>query len=266
MADMSTQRIGSRLARTGLPLLGVAIAIAGWWAATVVFGIQRFLLPAPPDVVDAFLRLPAFLMQNAWVTLTETLLGFSTAAAAGLLIGLVVTSSEIIERAVMPLLIAINSVPKLAVAPLLTVWLGFGQSPKIVMVFLLCFFPIALSTMSGLLSTPADLNEMARSLSATRRQMFRKIRIPYALPQIFVGLKVAISLAVIGAIVGEFTGTGTNQGLGSVIVSSGASADTSLAFAAVAMLAVMSVGLFYLVVVSERLLLPWVRHADQAIR
>jgi NitT/TauT family transport system permease protein len=252
----------SRLSTIGLPIAGLFAMIGIWWLTTIVFGIQKFLLPSPPDVVRAFLRLPGYLVTNGRVTLIETLGGFLGAAVAGLLIGLIVTAVPLLERAILPVLVTVNSVPKLAIAPLLTVWLGFGQVPKMAMVFLLCFFPIVLSTMSGLGSTPADLGEVARSMSATRFQTFIKIRIPWALPQIFVGLKVAISLAVIGAVVGEFTGTGTDRGLGAVIVLSGASADTPLAFAAIGLLAVMSVGLFYLLVVAERLLLPWVRETS----
>jgi NitT/TauT family transport system permease protein len=252
----------SRLSSIGLPVAGMVGMISAWWLVTLVFGIQKFLLPAPPDVVSAFLRLPGYLVTNSRVTLIETLGGFFAATVVGLLIGLLVTAAQVLERAILPVLVTVNSIPKLAVAPLLTVWLGFGQMPKMVMVFLLCFFPIVLSTMSGLAATPADLDEVARSMSATRLQTFVKIRIPWALPQIFVGLKVAISLAVIGAVVGEFTGTGTDRGLGAVIVMSGASADTPLAFAAIGLLAIMSVGLFYLLVVAERLLLPWVRESS----
>jgi NitT/TauT family transport system permease protein len=249
----------SLLSRAGLPAAGAVTLVAGWWLATIVFHIQRLLVPTPADVVGVFGRLPVFLATNAVVTLVETLVGFGLAAVAGLVIGVALTSSRVIERAFLPTLVTVNSIPKLAVAPLLTVWLGFGQGPKVFMVFLLCFFPIVLATMAGLASTPADLGEVARSLSATRLQTFVKIRIPWALPQIFVGLKVGVSLAVIGAVVGEFTSTGTDKGLGAVIVMSGASADTPLAFAAVAILAVMSVGLFYLLAAVERWLLPWVR-------
>jgi NitT/TauT family transport system permease protein len=140
---------------------------------------------------------------------------------------------------------------------LLVVWLGFGSVPKICMVVLISIFPIVVATMSGLTSTPVELTELARSMSASRRQTFVKLRIPWALPQIFVGLKVAVTLAVVGAVVGEFAGG--DQGLGYVIVASGASADTSLAFAAMTLLSAMSVILFYLVVTVERLLLPWAR-------
>jgi NitT/TauT family transport system permease protein len=251
-----------RSTAVGLPVLGAALLVGVWWLATVAFHIQRILLPAPPDVVRAFLRLPEYLAESAWVTLGETLGGFAAATVAGLLIGVALTSSRLVEQAVLPLLVGVNSVPKLAVAPLLTVWLGFGQGPKLVMVFLLCFFPIVLSTMSGLASTSADLVELSRSLSASRWHTFVKIRLPWALPQVFVGLKVAIALAVVGAVVAEFTSVGTARGLGAVVITSGTSADTPLAFAAIILLTGLSVALFYLVVGAERLLLPWVKETQ----
>jgi NitT/TauT family transport system permease protein len=149
-------------------------------------------------------------------------------------------------------------VPKLALAPILVLWMGFGSGPKVVMVVLLCVFPIVLSTATGLKSTAAELDELARSLTATELQAFRKVRRPSALPHIFVGLKVGISLAVIGAVIGEFVGA--TRGLGYVIVASGQNADTTLAFAAIVLLAVMSVVLFYVLVALEALLVPWARH------
>jgi NitT/TauT family transport system permease protein len=240
-----------------LPLLGAVVVVALWWLATIVFAIQPFILPAPPDITEAFLRLPGYLMRQTWTTLVETLAGFGLAVAGGLLAAVALTASRVVERALFPLLVAANAVPKIAIAPLLIVWLGFGSVPKIVMVFLISFFPIVVAAVSGLASMPAELGELARSLSASRRQTFVKLRIPWAFPQIFIGLKVGITLAVVGAVVGEFSGG--DRGLGYVIVASGSSADTALAFAAMTLLAVMSVTLFYLVSAAERLLLPWAR-------
>lgn len=240
-----------------LPALGVVIAITAWWLATVAFDIQTLLVPAPPDVVEAFRRLPGYLIDNTWVTLSETLMGFGLSAAIGLVIALAIAGSQIIERMFYPMLVALNAVPKIALGPLLVLWMGFEQKPKVVMVLLVCFFPIVISSTFGLTSTPTELIEYARSLDAPRWRIFVKVRFPYALPQIFVGLKTAVALAVIGAVVGEFSGG--NDGLGHVIQSAGAAADTPLAFAAIALLAVMSILLFYLLVGLERLLLPWAR-------
>ncbi|MEO3928967.1 ABC transporter permease [Micromonosporaceae bacterium B7E4] len=258
---MTSSPTNTRLARlwtnVGLPVLGAVLAIGLWWLVTRVFDISSFFLPAPPDVVDAFLRLPGYLLAETWVTLLETVIGFGIAASAGLLVALLLAASRTVERMTMPLMAAVNAVPKVALAPLLLVWMGFGSEPKIVMVILVCFFPIVVSAMAGLTSTPNDLRELVHSLSASWWQTFLKVRLSWALPQIFVGLKVAISLAIIGAIIGEVVNP--DRGLGAVIVNSGASADTPLAFAALTLLALMGALLFYLVVAVERLVVPWAR-------
>jgi NitT/TauT family transport system permease protein len=251
------RRSGSRVSAVGLPLLGTGTAIALWWLATAAFDIRPFFLPGPMDVVRSFLERPEYLMREFRVTLIETLVGFAIAVAGGLVVAIVLAAVRAIERATLPLFVALNSIPKVALAPLLVVWLGFGPKPKIVMVVLICFFPIVVATMAGLAATPADLSELGRSLSASWWQMFVKVRLRWALPQVFVGLKVAISLAVVGAIVAEISNPGS--GLGSVIVLSGSSADTPLAFASITLLALMSVVLFYAIVALEWLVLPWAR-------
>jgi len=240
-----------------LPAAGATAAVGLWWGATAFFGIRSFFLPAPPDIVRSFRAQPGYLLRETWTTLQETVLGFLIAVVAGLLIAMLLTVSRAVERATFPLLVALNSIPKVALAPLLVVWLGYGPRPKIVLVVLICFFPIVVSTVAGLTSTPADLGELAHSLSASWWQGYVKVRLPWALPQVFVGLKLGISLAVIGAVVAEVSSP--NQGLGAVIVLSGSSLDTPLAFAAIVLLALLSVVLFYLVVALERLLLPWAR-------
>jgi NitT/TauT family transport system permease protein len=259
--EAGSVRKPGRLLVIGLPLVALAALVALWWLVTVVFSIHKFLLPAPPDVVHAFLGLPGFLLQQTFVTLQETMEGFGLAVLVGLPVAIVLTSSRLLQRAVMPILVTSNAVPKVAVAPLLVFWLGFGPVPKVAMVFVICFFPVVVAAMSGLATTPADLGELARSLSASRWQTYVKVRLPWALPQIFVGLKVAISLALIGAIVGEISGGG-DQGLGTVIVNSSASQDTSQAFAAISLLAIAGIVLFYLVVLVEHLALPWVRETS----
>ncbi len=243
--------------RWSQPILGVLGAIALWWGATRVFGIRPLFLPAPPDIVAAFRAQPGYLLREAGATLTVTVAGFVLAVVTGLFVAVSLTAWRSLERATLPVLVALNSVPKVAVAPLLVVWLGFGSRPKIVLVLLICVFPIVVATMAGLTSTPAELGELGRSLSATGWQTYLKIRLPWALPQVFTGLKVAVSLAVIGAVVAEISQPG--GGLGAVIVLSGMSFDTPLAFAAIVLLALLSTMLFYLVVALERLLVPWSR-------
>jgi len=252
----------SRFSRFGLPVLGMVGLLAVWWLSTIVFHISTFLLPSPWDIVMAFIELPKVMLLESWTTLYEALLGFGIATVIALTVALLITSMRPIGRAVMPLLVTINSVPKLAVAPLLVIWMGFGATPKIIMVMLICFFPIVLSAATGLRSTPSDFNELANSLSASRWKTFVKVRLPWALPQIFTGLKVAISLAVIGAVVAELSGA--EHGLGFVVVSSSQQASTAQAFAAVVLLTLESLGLFYALVGLERLLLPWVRATTTA--
>jgi NitT/TauT family transport system permease protein len=189
------------------------------------------------------------------VSFIETMGGFLLAIAIGVPIALLIVRSVILERLVYPLLLAVNAIPKIAIAPLLVVWMGFGQWPKAVMVLLVCFFPIVISTATGMKSTPVELVELLRSLKASRTQEFFKLRLKYALPQIFTGLKVAISLAVIGSVIAEFVGA--TAGLGYVIQSSGSTADTGLAFAGITLLSIMSIILFYGLVLLEHLLLPW---------
>jgi NitT/TauT family transport system permease protein len=248
---------GGRVSGVGLPALGVIVAIAAWWVSTDVFNVRPIFVPSPPAVVEAFGRQSGYLARESWATLYKMLVGFAIATAGGLVTALLLSSSRAVERAVFPLFLALNAIPKVAIAPLLLVWMGFGAAPNIVMVVLICFLPVMVSTMAGLGATPADLGELARSLSASWWQTYLKVRVPWALPHVFVGLKLAISLAVIGAIVAEIANP--NSGLGSIIVLAGASADTALAFAAIAVLAVLGVLLFYAVVGIERLVLPWAR-------
>jgi NitT/TauT family transport system permease protein len=245
-----------RVANLVLPVLGVLAVIALWWLATIAFSIREFLLPSPADVAAEFGEHPGYLLEQSWVTLLETVQGFGLAIVVGIPIALLIAGSTIVERTIYPLLLALNSVPKIAIAPLLVIWMGFGPAPKVFLAFLVCFFPVVIATASGLKSTPAELVELLRSLDCSRRQEFFKLRFQYALPQIFVGLKVAISLAVIGAVVAEFS-PGADAGLGFVITTSGSTANTSLAFAAITLLGVMSIALFYALVYVERRMLPW---------
>jgi NitT/TauT family transport system permease protein len=258
MTDISSSSPLSRVwTNAVLPALGAVIAVGLWWALTAALHVDPFYVPSPADVVDAFLRTPRFLLQETWTTFQRVLVGFGIAVAGGLVIAVVLAASRTVERMAMPILAAVNAVPKVALAPLLLVWMGFGNAPKIVMVVLVSFFPIVVSTMAGLTSTPADLRELARSMSASWWQTFVKVRLFWALPQVFVGLKVATPLAIIGAVIGEVVNP--DHGLGSVIAGSGASNDTPLAFAALVLLAVTGVVLFYLMAGIERLLVPWAR-------
>ncbi len=245
------------LGMAAMPVLGVTIVIAVWWLAVVAFDIQDFILPSPADVVEAFIAQPGDLLQQVRPTLVETVEGFGLAMVGGLSIALAVTASQRLYRMFYPVMVGVNAIPKLALAPLTMVWFGLGQASRVALVFMVCFFPVVVSAVAGFTTTPAELADLARSLSASRWQTFRKVRLPGALPQIFVGLKVAIGLAVIGAVISEFTGA--PEGLGYAVNAYSGQGRTPEAFAALILLSVLSIALFYLLVAVERLLLPWAR-------
>ncbi|WP_433344712.1 ABC transporter permease [Micromonospora sp. CA-111912] len=246
-----------RLSGALLPASGLLIAFAVWWLAARLELVHPAALPTPGSVLSAFTDKPARMLEHTGRTLLEILIGFALSAAAGILLGLSLASSRTVERMFTPLLVAVNAVPKITLGPLLVVALGWGQKPILTMVFLLCFFPIVLSTATGLTTTPADLAELVRSWNASWWQAFRKVRFPAALPQIFVGLKVAMPLAAIGAVIGEFQAG--ESGLGYVVTQYAGIGDTATAWAAIMLVALVSIVLYSALVFLERLALPWVR-------
>ncbi|GAB2620603.1 ABC transporter permease [Paractinoplanes abujensis] len=247
------------LSAVGWPVLGIVVTIAAWWAVVEVFDIQTIILPSPVAVAESFGTYTQLLLSTTWDTVRVTLIGFALSIAIGVALGTALAAWKPFERAFGPLLVALNAVPKVAVAPLMIAWFGFGTTPVLAMAFLLCFFPIVLSTATGLTSTPSDLVELAKSLDATRVQTFLRVRVPAALPQIFVGLKLAMPLAVIGVAVGEMQSGGVDEGLGTIIVQTAGQGDTATAFAALTLMAVVSIILYYAIVAIERVALPWVR-------
>ncbi len=253
--DSSARRAGSLAWRILLPTLTLVAIVLLWWLATIVFGWEEFVVPTPGDVWTELSAQRQELPHHFWTTLVETLQGFGLAIVIALPVAVAIAYSRVLEATFYPALVALNAIPKIAIAPILVIWMGFGSGPKVTMVVLVCFFPIVLSTATGLKSTPPEFVDLVRSLSASQLQQFVRVRFPAALPYVFVGLKVAISLAVIGAVVGEFVGA--TEGLGYLIVASGQNANTSLAFAAIVLLSLMSIALFYLLVLLERVLVPW---------
>jgi NitT/TauT family transport system permease protein len=256
-------RFGVRPSAVALPALGLVIALAAWWLITSGLHLIHPATLPPPQAVWGGLTGSAYVLLPALgITTWMTLLGFLLSTIAGVLIGMALAASNRVERMFAPLLVAVNAVPKIAFGPLLVVAVGWGQKPILTMVFLLCFFPIVLSTATGLTTTPADLAELARSWNASWWQAFRKVRLPAALPQIFVGLKVAMPLASIGAVIGEFYSD--KPGLGYQILQYNGVGDTATAWAAIVLVAVMSILLYSALTLVERLALPWVRATTSA--
>jgi NitT/TauT family transport system permease protein len=237
------------------PVFTVIFVLLVWEVVVVVAEIGVWLMPRPSEVIAATFTKRALLLPAALVTTQEIIIGFIVSVVVGLLVAMAIVSHRAVEESAYPLLIATQVIPKIAIAPILTIWFGFGMPPKVMMVFLISFFPIVIDSIVGLKSVGLGKLRLARSMGASELQMFMKIRLPNALPNILGGMKVASTFAVVGAIVGEFIGA--DQGLGRVILIANGNFDTVLVFAAIAYLTVIGVALFLAVDLLERLLIPW---------
>ena len=251
MLAATEDRIRAVLIPTGV-LAGTLVL---WELVWRVFNVPQFVVPLPSGILVETWQWRAHLLWHGWVTLYETLGGFALSIAVGTPLAVMIVYSPLLRRAVYPLLVVTQAVPKVAIAPVLLLLLGAGQTSKIVVAFLVAFFPIVVDTATGLAATPPELLDLSRSYRASAFKTFVKVRFPMALPFFFSGLKVAVTLSVIGAVVGEFVGS--DQGLGYVIVSATSYWKSNLAFAAMLLLAVMAIGLFALVELVERLVCPW---------
>jgi NitT/TauT family transport system permease protein len=242
---------GRRLA-PALTLLG---AVVLWEAAVDGLRVPEYLLPPPSGIAAALVAEWRYLALHTAVTLYEILWGFGLAVAVGVPLAMAIVYSPAFERSVYPLLVASQSVPKIAIAPLLIFWAGIGIVPKVLVAFAIALFPVVIDTVVGLRAVEPEMLHLARSMGAGERKIFLKIRFPNALPNIFAGLKVAVTLAVVGAIVGEFIQA--DQGLGYALQQATAVLNTRLGFAAILVLAFIGIALFALVDAIERWLTPW---------
>lgn len=243
------------ISRIAYPLAGVVILIALWSGAVHILKVSPAVLPAPEDVLVAFFKWFPLLMKEGWVTLQETVLGFLLALVVGIPLAVAIANSRALNLMFYPLLVALQSVPKVALAPIVLVWLGTGLESKLAIVWLVAFFPIIIDTAAGLRATPRELIELARSLKASPWQVFYKVQFPAALPFVLTGAKVAITLAVIGAVIGEFMGA--SSGLGYLLLSATSQLNTPLAFAALFALSFLGLGVYAVIEVIELMLSRW---------
>lgn len=238
-----------------VPLAAVAAAVGAWHGAVILFSVPAYLVPSPGEVA---LRLAEDWRQlgfHAAVTLAEALGGFAFAAVFGVLAAAVLVWSPALERAVMPVLLVIQTFPKIALAPLIVIWFGLGIGPKLLISFLVAVFPVLVSAIVGLRSVEKDMLDLARATRAPAWRIFWRVRLPFALPHIFGGFKVAVAFAVVGAVVGEWVGA--DRGLGYLLLWANANLDTPLLFAILAWLAAIGLALYYAVEAAERIVLPW---------
>ena len=243
------------LGDTLIPAATLVGALVIWEGATRAFHIPRFIMPAPSAILGEGWEWRYRFIGHTWVTLYETLGGFALSIAVGVPLAILIVYSPLLRGALYPLIVLAQSVPKIAIAPVLLLILGYGEVPKMVVAFLVAFFPVVVDTATGLAATPPELLDLSRSYRASPFKTFLKVRLPMALPFIFAGAKVAITLAVIGAVVGEFVGS--DKGLGYVILSSTSYWKTELAFSAMILLSLMAIVLFGAVSVIERIVCPW---------
>jgi NitT/TauT family transport system permease protein len=237
------------------PLIGTLLIFLVWDQYAVQFEISPVVLPRPGDVFVAIVDEFPQLLNEGWTTLLECVYGFALAVIIGIPIAVVMTDFRVLNMMFYPLLIATQSIPKVAIAPILMIWFGTGLESKLAIAFFIAFFPVVVDTATGLRATPNELLELARSLRCSYFQIFFKIRFPSALPFIFSGAKVAVTLAVIGSVIGEYLGG--SDGLGALQLVANSQVNPELAWASLVGLSLLGIILYMAVVIAERVLMPW---------
>lgn len=239
------------------PLLLLLVLLVGWEIAGITGYMPKYIAPAPTIILERMAEDYPILWDHTLRTLEEVLIGYGIGIALGFLIGLAIVYSPIFERALYPLVVASQTIPHIALAPVLVLWFGFGITSKVVIVAQVTFFPIVIATVDGMRSIDPELLLFARSLSASGWHVFRKIRLPASLPYFFTGIRVSAPYAIIAAIIGEWIGA--NRGLGALMLRAQHMLKTDLMFATVVVMALVGVVMFLAVGVLQRILIPWHR-------
>ena len=244
-----------RVAAVAYPLASFGVLLLLWQFGVRAAGVPEYILPVPTEFLQKLWLARPLIAQHTLVTANEIVLGFLLATVVSIPLGFLVVTLRPLERAVYPLIVFFQLVPKIAIAPLFVVWFGFGLFPKVLLTFLLCFFPTLVASMTGFRALDERVLYLTRSMGATWWQTFRYVRLPAAMAYIFAGLKVSIVFAATGAIVGEFVGA--NSGLGYLLLRGTSYLDMPLIFAVLVALSIVGIAFSYLVQIAERLLMPW---------
>lgn len=247
----------SRITAVLYPLASFAVLLLAWQFLVRAFSVPEYILPVPTEFFAELFASRALIWEHTLVTANEIVLGFLVATVVSVPLGFVIVSVPVLERAFYPVIVFFQLVPKIAIAPLFVVWFGFGLFPKVLLTFLLCFFPTLVASMSGFRSLDERVLYLTRSMGANGWQTFRYVRLPSAFGYIFAGLKVSIVFAATGAIVGEFVGA--NAGLGYLLLRGTSYLDMPLIFAVLVALSVVGILFSYAVQTLEVLLMPWQR-------
>ncbi len=238
-------------------VLGLWQLAAEWHVVADALSIKPYLVPSPSEIASSLWSDRSLLADNGWVTLREVVLGFLLSVAVGFAFALALHLSDTLRRAFYPLLIGSQAIPIIAVAPILVVWFGFGIGPKLVIIALVCFFPVTVNTLDGLRGVDPELPKLMRTLDAGRGQTLARVEIPSALPQFFTGAKIAVAVAVIAAVFAEWAGS--DSGLGYLLIQSEAQLETARMFAAIVVLAAFAILLFSALGLLERRVAWWGR-------
>ena len=260
VSTVKTPSLGGKLLALlwgGMPALVFIALIVLWWAAVAVFKAPAYLLPPPEDVLPRIISSRQSLWNHSLVTLQEIIMGFGLSVVTAIPMGLLIALSPAAKRMLYPLLMFIQLVPKIAIAPLFVVWVGFGMTSKVLLTLLLTFFPLLLASMAGFQILDQRLLYLTRSMGATFWQTFRYLRFPSALPVIFGGLKTSATIAATAAIVAEFVGA--NKGLGYILLQATGTLDTTYVFAILFLLTIIGLALNTIVEVAEYFMTPWRR-------
>jgi NitT/TauT family transport system permease protein len=256
MARTLAPRRGENRVTGTLWAFALFLILLGVWQFWVkFFNIPDIILPSPSDIIEYLIRRDKLFVTHLWPTLLQTLWGFALAVTGGIMLAVIVALTDFGRRAVMPLLVVAQIVPKIAIAPLFMLWFGLGDLSRVLIAFLVAFFPIVINTVSGLSSVDENVVLLGRAFARSRWKFFLKIQFPHALPYIFDGMKVAITLAIIGVIVAEFVSS--QRGLGSLIMFGNGRLDTVMMMAAIVVLSVMGLALYGLIALLARVVVYW---------
>lgn len=243
------------------PAVVLVALVLLWQGAVALFDIPAWKLPAPSSIAVELWVSRALFLRHAWVTLQEAVIGFGVALVLGVVLATMLSSMLSFRRVVYPMVIGSQTIPTIVIAPLLLIWVGFGLPTKVIVVFLITFFPIVVNTVDGLGATDPDMVRMMKTMGASSRQIFMKVRVPGSLPFVFSGTKIAITFSVIGAVIAEWVAS--NAGLGYLTKSSVPLFQTARSFGAVVLLAAMGIGLFLAIALLERHMLRWQRAGNR---
>lgn len=254
-SEARRRSLRGRLPAIATPIVVLLVLLGAWELATATGWQPHYLLPSPQSIAESLWTERSIYWSNTWTTLREVLIGFTVGAVLGFLFGVGIGLVASFRRALYPLLVASQSLPVLALAPLLVLWFGFGILPKLIIIIQIVFFPVTVATISGLLSVSEEALVFGRSLGAKWSALFFKVRLPASLPYVFSGLKISASYAAIAAVIAEWAGS--EKGLGAMMLRANTNLQTEIVFGSLVLITFIGLGAFGLMVLLERIVVPW---------